>query len=708
MEEKNSIYNNGSSRKEEARALAKRIAAGAQNGQLEKLLEEMRKFEIEGDASSQSNQDSLDFADNVGIWKFNAMENAYERDEKFKAEWILWAKNEQIPLERTRSQRIVYLGESVARGYLYDPFYTPAQVLEQTINATSATTDVEVVDLAKSDMNLSQLLELANQSLALSPDIITIFAGNNFLTDLYRKILGQKLQQKEVMEPIVTSFAKEGFRSILKKLEDELEDITNELITYFTDLVANSNIKVQFIIPEFNLADWEVPRMSKPLPNLNGDQLQQWTKNLKDLEGLVENGDPGVAIDLATALIKMDPTHPAGYESLARISLGQNDLGEARKNLQLARDTSFRSIGRARMFSVVRDTLLNKVKASESLQIVDLQQVFGEHWQNEIPGRNQFLDYCHLTFEGIQVSMAHSAHSILSNFLGESVALDKVLDVSTGLAPDNETISKAHFYASLHNAHNGQPQEILYHHCSKSLEASLNIADTMLLLVDLASRRASNEVCQSFQDIVTATNDQQYPPGFLHPRNLKLLDLNLTDAILRALQEKGINQNSKFETLREVEHAVKYQGVNLLESYYSKDSYDERVGSKVPYYQTFDLQSDFYFVADQEDVVQFRITCKSRNITDTDQVVIEVNNQPASVLEIKRDWSTHSFKVSPELLVNGTNKVTIHWPLNHHNQQSFEVEQVDSFRKIFDLINYSTGEIYAFDAHVHSEAFQTV
>src|SRR5262245_21445068 len=48
--------------------------------------------------------------------------------------WHFWANVQKIPAKGQR-QRIVLLGESVARGYLYDPQFNPAMALQAMMNA---------------------------------------------------------------------------------------------------------------------------------------------------------------------------------------------------------------------------------------------------------------------------------------------------------------------------------------------------------------------------------------------------------------------------------------------------------------------------------------------------------------------------------------------------------------------------------------------
>jgi hypothetical protein len=71
----------------------------------------------------------------------------------------LWARCERISSKSNRT-RIVLLGESVARGHLYDPHYNCARALQQALSKSFGD-EVEVVDLARSGASYSQVLEIA-------------------------------------------------------------------------------------------------------------------------------------------------------------------------------------------------------------------------------------------------------------------------------------------------------------------------------------------------------------------------------------------------------------------------------------------------------------------------------------------------------------------------------------------------------------------
>src|ERR1051325_806666 len=90
-----------------------------------------------------------------------------------------WARVQKIPPKGPR-RRVVLVGESVARGLLFDPHFTPALALQQIMNAACGPGRIEVVDLARTDLLHEQLQTLITQALHLDPDALVIFCGNNW------------------------------------------------------------------------------------------------------------------------------------------------------------------------------------------------------------------------------------------------------------------------------------------------------------------------------------------------------------------------------------------------------------------------------------------------------------------------------------------------------------------------------------------------
>src|SRR5262249_11205096 len=96
------------------------------------------------------------------------------------------------PLKSAR-KRVLLLGESVARGYLFDPWLTPAVVLERMLNGAlreqsgrdpsggDHTDDgIEGVGLARTDLTVREPVPLLPVAPPLEPDALVLFAGNNW------------------------------------------------------------------------------------------------------------------------------------------------------------------------------------------------------------------------------------------------------------------------------------------------------------------------------------------------------------------------------------------------------------------------------------------------------------------------------------------------------------------------------------------------
>jgi hypothetical protein len=79
----------------------------------------------------KDSQNAPEAADHVGIYKSEMVngKRQYVRDINMKDRWSFCADMQTIA-EKGMVKRVVLLGESVARGFLLDPDYTPAVVLE--------------------------------------------------------------------------------------------------------------------------------------------------------------------------------------------------------------------------------------------------------------------------------------------------------------------------------------------------------------------------------------------------------------------------------------------------------------------------------------------------------------------------------------------------------------------------------------------------
>ncbi|MCP4152734.1 MAG: hypothetical protein GY757_33685, partial [bacterium] len=117
----------------------------------------------------------------IGIWKPGLFrgKKCFIRDDRFENEFTYWVNMQRISVKK-KKKRVVFLGESVARGFLFDPHFTPASYLGGILKNKSDSGGIEVIDLAKTNMLIHELEEICSSCLALEPDVVTIFAGNNW------------------------------------------------------------------------------------------------------------------------------------------------------------------------------------------------------------------------------------------------------------------------------------------------------------------------------------------------------------------------------------------------------------------------------------------------------------------------------------------------------------------------------------------------
>src|SRR5215216_1045769 len=165
------------------RNMAGRLAQSFDSAEGERILRLITQLSASPDGSSTEElKKSGDPPEKlrVGIWeaKDEASGRSFVRVDTGEP-WHLWANVQEIPAKGL-SRRVVLIGESVARGYLYHPHFTPALALQKMMDAACGPAEIEVVDLARSDLVHEQLRELIPQALHLEPDALVIFAGNNW------------------------------------------------------------------------------------------------------------------------------------------------------------------------------------------------------------------------------------------------------------------------------------------------------------------------------------------------------------------------------------------------------------------------------------------------------------------------------------------------------------------------------------------------
>ncbi|HEY6392338.1 MAG TPA: hypothetical protein VIX89_13720, partial [Bryobacteraceae bacterium] len=221
-----------------------------------------------------------------------------------------------------------------------------------------------------------------------------------------------------------------------------------------------SGVKLIFVVPEYNLADWR-PRERMPF-HLTGECSWNWHRLVRDAEDTLANGNARAALERFDSIIRSDgglSRRTQWGRAQALKALGRTV--EAREAFVRARDTGIGAIADGipqitnGMAAAMRQTF-----GELGVPCVDLPDLLGQDSGTGIPDRRQFLDYCHLSARGHDLLAGAIAGKILGDSTPRLVAC----------APAAKEESLASLVAAIHNFHHGQPPEITRHWLERSIE----------------------------------------------------------------------------------------------------------------------------------------------------------------------------------------------------------------------------------------------
>ncbi|MCB1054667.1 MAG: hypothetical protein KDD11_04055, partial [Acidobacteria bacterium] len=148
----------------------------------------------------------------------------------------------------TGVRRLCFLGESVAAGYLLAPGLTPAQVLEAHLGHASDR-PWEVIDLARTNETLPGLVETLRSVEQLAPEIIVVFAGNNFGL-LETPALSPFSPSVEARQAYALALRDDGLAGPVKEARRRLGRLMENALAEVAALADAMGARVVWIVPE--------------------------------------------------------------------------------------------------------------------------------------------------------------------------------------------------------------------------------------------------------------------------------------------------------------------------------------------------------------------------------------------------------------------------------------------------------------------------
>jgi hypothetical protein len=281
-----------------------------------------------------------------------------------------------------------------------------------------------------------------------------------------------------------------------------------------------------------------------------------------------------------------------------------------------------------------------------------------------------FLDYCHLTAEGIHVAMAAVAAEVLnlSGMLENDVHWRDLLPRLPAPVLSPEAEATARLGAAIHSAHRllsvGRKGAILEHWLESALDASPGIAAAML---DLAEAR-----CIPAPAVLTAALRRNFASPYRlllqHGIRWDFLDAELLEAIQAVLERRGLPVRERIARLLLRHHAIGEQGTDLAEPPYLWEPL-ERFFPEVMRFEDLAERAtvrspwpaiSFCLICDGEQDVQIEPTLRLPAIG---RVGVEINGVEAGGMDAMDRWSRETLRIGRERLVFGLNRLTLRWPM---------------------------------------------
>ena len=665
---------------EHLKPLANRLAELAASSDGTRLMQLLHETGLLG---AQEEVEPPQESGRIGIWepKSKAGRVSYVRSLDSIADWPRWANIARIEPKHTR-WRILFFGESVARGYLLEPFYTPAMVLQSLLEGLLGKGSVEVVDLARTDMG-TEIKDLARSAAALDPDGIVIFAGNNWravdlIAEDRRPEVDLVLRHGSIVE--LKRFAQDCVRSRARSVVQEVRDF-----------YSARQVPVIWAIPEFNLGDWQDWRTNAP--HLSGSANIEWLGCCEKAEEALARGDFASAELLAQQMLELDQeTNSYTLAILARCRLHAADMSGARQYLERASDARIWDWSQPlspRCLAVSREEIKAQGQSGTS-SVVDLPELYCEYLGGTLPDRRLFLDYCHLTVEGIKLSMAGVAARLAIPLSG------RVIDWRTLLAdapaPSAAVEAEGALLAAVHNAHWFQPQPVVEYFCSRALQLSPHTAEIMARFIELQTTATPALLSQPAERLSELGG--QAAQYLLGRYNIQQLDAVLLTSMACALEKAGHSAHVVLRQHWVSAHDASERLTNLLDFYYLSSAgqppelfwarRDAWRTSPAPppekslrefvtadYYRAYWIESTFVFAARADRSVQFDITCRIPDANGIPETIkVFVNEKPVADLPGERPWRKHTMQVQSCALHEGLNYLRIRWPLRDSDQRA--------------------------------------
>ena len=410
---------------------------------------------------------------------------------------------------------------------------------------------------------------------------------------------------------------------------------------------------------------------------LPGNATARWYRHYETAMDRLREEDWAGAAAEAQAMIDLDgATCPSSFRLLAKAHAGAGDLAQAEAACRAEVDANqyavlcFLSAPQATQMA---QAVQRRAARQHGFIPVDLPQVFADYTGSPMPGRRLFLDYCHLTVDGMHVAMAAVTAEVLRLFGEDDVRWQTLARLVPKPSVAPEADATARFGAAIHSAHRlsmvGARAPLLGYWCRAALDASPGIMDAMVDFVAVRTAR-----CPA---VLTAAQQRNfaspYRLTFQHGWHYDYLDADVIEAVYAVADPPAQAEIRRLLRRRRLPP----EGIDLayppfylrepLEQFYPDVMPFEDLMQRATYRAPWPV-SRFCLIEDATRDVELTLTVRLPEALPGEHlreapVAVTINGKTAGAVVAGPRWRKTVVRLSREGLKDGINHLTLRWPL---------------------------------------------
>jgi len=580
----------------------------------------------------------------IGVWDIvdTADGRALRRQNRAPGDLRMWADVSEVR-GKGKARRIVLVGESSARGFLLDPVLTPAGVLASHLEQLAGPGAYQCVDLAHTGASLEDVTELLTKVPQIDPDVLVLYAGNNWSVPQYSvadldtlsrelRVGGYAAMQRAFWPSVVLPKA----RLLLARVEE----------------MISRGVEVVVVIPEFNLREW-VPPANVEVPVLPPEAFSEWYELRGQAEAALQGERRSAVPPLAHRMRLLDEgCSPVTGHFLGRALEALGDGAGAREAYEDSRDSVCGLLLRytPRTTRAAQDLLVGFCGRNR-LPCVDLRKLLASDDLPEIPDPRHFLDFCHLSESGIDLAMSAVAQAIrqpcaASDRGGQGVPTSAPAGVSS------RDRAASHLMAACYNAYNKQPAPVLRRHLCAALE-------TWPGSIELAG--ALRDVLEGIGPLWTNRQISRLMALPQFARYFEMLVGRRAESLglwtLRACLAEIVPD-------REPPSSVSTGSIELLEVPEGPPGFGHTVPNLTAgrsYLQATSRRTHLHFLQTPGPFTEIELTYRMATMESTEPAHVNINHIPIGVLPFTREWS--AARLPFDVQSPGICELQIEWPV---------------------------------------------